>query len=332
MAWMRLQELCSVVMLLCSILQDSHSVPLALYKNGLMWWRGPFRPFDDEATLACVADLENGRFPQELLAQYPDGCHVAVTDLRDTTFCVDQRKEAFPGEGHTIGQSPGAPPPSGARSSRISTSDKSSQEKVTSVPPGKTDRLASAALHRHDYFYMCFPPFRVCCLPGSMHTNLGIICTRNGYAVPYEGLQTSDYSSDHLSVVLCFQYWIYMQTQPCVRQTHGEASFSFFLISVNDSMHMQERFALNHSIILCMVCALDSGGYMSKERFLSRLPTSVVRRGKIIDIRSDIQKMLDGVRRELWSSAWFASILLTLDDFIETFILLLLSRSWRLLA
>ena len=48
-------------------------VALRLYRNGVMMFDGPFRPFETEATQRLIRDLTDGYFPGELQERYPDG-------------------------------------------------------------------------------------------------------------------------------------------------------------------------------------------------------------------------------------------------------------------
>ncbi|XP_035881450.1 UBX domain-containing protein 11 isoform X4 [Phyllostomus discolor] len=48
-------------------------IPLKLYRNGIMMFDGPFRPFHDPATQRCLRDILDGFFPSELQRLYPDG-------------------------------------------------------------------------------------------------------------------------------------------------------------------------------------------------------------------------------------------------------------------
>ncbi|XP_063143216.1 UBX domain-containing protein 11 isoform X3 [Rattus norvegicus] len=48
-------------------------IPLKLYRNGIMMFDGPFRPFYDPYTQRCLRDILDGFFPSELQRLYPDG-------------------------------------------------------------------------------------------------------------------------------------------------------------------------------------------------------------------------------------------------------------------
>ncbi|KAM7100137.1 UBX domain-containing protein 11 isoform 3-T3 [Molossus nigricans] len=48
-------------------------IPLKVYRNGIMMFDGPFRPFHDPSTQHCLRDIMDGFFPSELQRLYPDG-------------------------------------------------------------------------------------------------------------------------------------------------------------------------------------------------------------------------------------------------------------------
>lgn len=54
----------------CHVLEP---IPLKLYRNGIMMFDGPFRPFHDPSTQRCLRDILDGFFPSELQRLYPDG-------------------------------------------------------------------------------------------------------------------------------------------------------------------------------------------------------------------------------------------------------------------
>ncbi|XP_042852248.1 UBX domain-containing protein 11 isoform X6 [Panthera tigris] len=64
-------------------------IPLKLYRNGLMMFDGPFRPFHDPSTQRCLRDILDGFFPSELQRLYPDGVPFKVYP--------ENRLELFPG-------------------------------------------------------------------------------------------------------------------------------------------------------------------------------------------------------------------------------------------
>ncbi|XP_049473688.1 UBX domain-containing protein 11 isoform X5 [Panthera uncia] len=71
-------------------------IPLKLYRNGLMMFDGPFRPFHDPSTQRCLRDILDGFFPSELRRLYPDGVPFKVSDLRNQVY-PENRLELFPG-------------------------------------------------------------------------------------------------------------------------------------------------------------------------------------------------------------------------------------------
>ncbi|XP_071113970.1 UBX domain-containing protein 11-like [Haliotis cracherodii] len=78
-------------------------IPLTLYANGIMLFKGPFRPFSDPETQLCVKDLTDGYFPSELQNRYPEGVPFKVTDLRKVSFHDKRREDLFTGAGQMLG-------------------------------------------------------------------------------------------------------------------------------------------------------------------------------------------------------------------------------------
>ncbi|XP_021118766.1 UBX domain-containing protein 11 isoform X5 [Heterocephalus glaber] len=87
-------------------------IPLKLYRNGIMMFDGPFRPFHNPATQlalpfhsllqCCLRDILDGFFPSELQRLYPSGVPFKVSDLRDQAYPEDGLGP-FPGEGCVVG-------------------------------------------------------------------------------------------------------------------------------------------------------------------------------------------------------------------------------------
>lgn len=77
-------------------------VPLHLYQDGLLMFAGPFRPFTDETTQACVRDLVEGYFPWELKERFPNGTPFKLIDRRTETYKQSAVK-AFTGAGYQLG-------------------------------------------------------------------------------------------------------------------------------------------------------------------------------------------------------------------------------------
>ncbi|KAB1268622.1 UBX domain-containing protein 11 [Camelus dromedarius] len=94
-------------------------IPLKLYRNGIMMFDGPFRPFCDpstqvgvagrgdspvypQAALRCLREILDGFFPAELQQLYPDGVPFKVSDLRNQVY-PENGLDLFPGEGRVVG-------------------------------------------------------------------------------------------------------------------------------------------------------------------------------------------------------------------------------------
>ncbi|XP_059111131.1 UBX domain-containing protein 11 isoform X4 [Peromyscus eremicus] len=84
-------------------LRTLEPIPLKLYRNGMMMFDGPFRPFYDPSTQRCLRDILDGFFPSELQRLYPDGVPFKVSDLRNQVF-PDDGLGSFPGEGRVVGR------------------------------------------------------------------------------------------------------------------------------------------------------------------------------------------------------------------------------------
>ncbi|XP_036112715.1 UBX domain-containing protein 11 [Molossus molossus] len=77
-------------------------IPLKVYRNGIMMFDGPFRPFHDPSTQHCLRDIMDGFFPSELQRLYPDGVPFKVSDLRNQVY-PESGLDPFPGEGRVVG-------------------------------------------------------------------------------------------------------------------------------------------------------------------------------------------------------------------------------------
>nr|XP_025134474.1 UBX domain-containing protein 11 isoform X9 [Bubalus bubalis] len=77
-------------------------IPLRLYRNGIVMFDGPFRPFHDPSTQRCLRDILDGFFPSELQWLYPDGVPFKVSDLRGQVY-PEHGLDPFPGEGRVVG-------------------------------------------------------------------------------------------------------------------------------------------------------------------------------------------------------------------------------------
>ncbi len=82
-------------------LQEKKSVPLALYKNGILMFSGPFRSYSEPSTQQCMQDLMDGYFPTELQARYPDGVPLKICDRRHQEY-DDRLSRIFQGTGQTL--------------------------------------------------------------------------------------------------------------------------------------------------------------------------------------------------------------------------------------
>ncbi|XP_075909361.1 UBX domain-containing protein 11 [Petromyzon marinus] len=100
-------------------LRPTRSVPLALYRNGMLMFGGPFRPYSDPATQECLQDIMDGYFPSELQGRYPDGVPFQVTDRRDEVFHERRLGDDFPGHGETLGGRGGGGGGGGVETSRL---------------------------------------------------------------------------------------------------------------------------------------------------------------------------------------------------------------------
>ncbi|XP_004592421.2 UBX domain-containing protein 11 [Ochotona princeps] len=77
-------------------------IPLKIYRNGIVMFDGPFRPFYDPSTQRCLRDILDGFFPSELQRLYPDGVPFKVSDLRNQVY-LENGLDPFPGEGRVVG-------------------------------------------------------------------------------------------------------------------------------------------------------------------------------------------------------------------------------------
>nr|XP_017518994.2 UBX domain-containing protein 11 isoform X10 [Manis javanica] len=78
-------------------------IPLKLYRNGIMMFDGPFRPFHDPSTQCCLRDILDGFFPSELQRLYPDGVPFKISDLRNQVY-LENGLDLLPGEGQVVGR------------------------------------------------------------------------------------------------------------------------------------------------------------------------------------------------------------------------------------
>ena len=75
-------------------------VRLAVYEDGILLKRGPFRPYDHPAGEKFVRDVLDGYFPSEFKESYPDGIVFDLVDKSCETH--GERFEAFSGQGDKL--------------------------------------------------------------------------------------------------------------------------------------------------------------------------------------------------------------------------------------
>jgi len=56
------------------------TVPVTIFRDGLMLYRGPFRPFGSDAADMFARQVMAGFLPHELRRSYPDGCRMQLHD------------------------------------------------------------------------------------------------------------------------------------------------------------------------------------------------------------------------------------------------------------
>uniref|UniRef100_H3BBI0 UBX domain-containing protein 11 n=1 Tax=Latimeria chalumnae TaxID=7897 RepID=H3BBI0_LATCH len=84
-------------------LKYTDTIPLTLFKNGIVMFQGPFRSYEELSTQQCIQDIMDGYFPSELQSKYPDGVPFKVIDKRDVVVQEKQLWNEFPGTGRTVG-------------------------------------------------------------------------------------------------------------------------------------------------------------------------------------------------------------------------------------
>ncbi|KAM4700622.1 UBX domain-containing protein 11 isoform 2-T2 [Discoglossus pictus] len=88
-------------------LRTPEPIPLTLYNNGIIMFKGPFRSYQEPSTQQCLRDIMDGFFPSELQSRFPDGVTFQVTDKRNVFFQERQLWDEFPGPGQTVGGTEG---------------------------------------------------------------------------------------------------------------------------------------------------------------------------------------------------------------------------------
>ena len=61
-------------------------IPLSVYKDGIMLFRGPFRPYTSDNARSFLNDVMDGYFPAEFKDKYPDGVVFEINDSSDKTY------------------------------------------------------------------------------------------------------------------------------------------------------------------------------------------------------------------------------------------------------
>jgi UBX domain-containing protein 11 len=94
---------------------DPEKIPLAIFQDGLLIRRGPFRPFSDNSTQRFISDVLDGYFPPEFKNDYPDGvifdiknfsheCYINSNHDSNNNRNEGSPFKAFGGIGNRIGQ------------------------------------------------------------------------------------------------------------------------------------------------------------------------------------------------------------------------------------
>ncbi|XP_053313118.1 UBX domain-containing protein 11 isoform X2 [Spea bombifrons] len=84
-------------------LRSPEPVPLTLYKNGIIMFKGPFRSYRETTTQQCLKDIMDGYFPSELQQRFPDGVPFQVTDKRNVVFRERSFWDEFSEPGQIVG-------------------------------------------------------------------------------------------------------------------------------------------------------------------------------------------------------------------------------------
>jgi hypothetical protein len=95
-------------------LQETPSVPLTVFADGIALWRGPFRALTEASTLSFITDILDGYFPAEFKERFPNGCVLQLADRSALTWDEFARGGGFAAKGGAAAAasgSAGAPPP-----------------------------------------------------------------------------------------------------------------------------------------------------------------------------------------------------------------------------
>lgn len=77
-------------------LRIPEALALRIYKNGIFFRDGPFRPFKtDSCALDFVKDIQDGYFPLELKDEYPEGVSFLFTDCHTETYLSNAYSGSF---------------------------------------------------------------------------------------------------------------------------------------------------------------------------------------------------------------------------------------------
>ncbi|RNA43381.1 UBX domain-containing 11 [Brachionus plicatilis] len=82
--------------------ENSESIKLTLYSNGIALYNGPFRPFSQSITKKFCIDIMDGYFPSELQEKYPDGVRFDLNDKREIFYKQD-KNSVFSSKGYRLG-------------------------------------------------------------------------------------------------------------------------------------------------------------------------------------------------------------------------------------
>jgi hypothetical protein len=75
------------------------TIPVTVFSDGLMLFRGPFRAYDSEAGASFVGAVLDGRLPYELKQAYPDGATFQLFDQSSSTHARAASAAAAKGGG-----------------------------------------------------------------------------------------------------------------------------------------------------------------------------------------------------------------------------------------
>lgn len=80
---------------------DQETIPLAVYKDGIMLWRGPFRSFNEDSGKTFLLDVLDGYFPSEFKEKYPDGIVFDFKNLSDKLYKKGTSEDAGEANSYT---------------------------------------------------------------------------------------------------------------------------------------------------------------------------------------------------------------------------------------